>query len=335
MKNITLITLLISMLFLGGCANYKNSMTKLNMETPQADNFTESPENYLLGAGDKIRLTIREAFPPLEQAKIPSSIYHVEVGDILEINFLNNWQFNVTRTVRPDGYITVPLCGDIEARGKTAEELATIIAAYYKQIMSKPYVTVNLYFVNSKRFKDIEGEYIVSTDGKILLPTIGLVDVSGKSLTELAKSIKEKLSKIFYDKLNVSANLTFCANNKFYIGGEIVHPNIYEIDPKLNVLQAIFKAGGVKKTGDLKNIVVIRRKLDNTPEIRVINLSDMMNFAQNITVYPYDIIFIPKTKIASIQSFLDSYLFDLLHLSSTMGFYYSYSHTDDYHVINK
>ncbi len=310
---------------LSGCTAAK--IAKLpRMEGPEKQNtlFLQEPRNYLLGGGDRIRISLTNELLSTEERS--STTYFIEVGDILEINFFNHWQFNVTRTVRPDGYITVPLCGDILVRGFKTSQVATELSKCYSSVIEKPNITVNLYLVKSSRFKEIEGEYTVQNDGYVTLPKVGRIMAAGRTLDNLSEAVVRQLNTIYFDRLSVQTTLTNCANNKFYIAGEIGRPGVYDIDSRLTVLQALFKAGDVKSSGNIQKVVLIRRVADNIPQVRVLDLSRALlenDYCQDIIIYPYDIVFVPKSNIASIRQFLDDYLFDLLHLSTTMGFYYT------------
>jgi len=54
--------------------------------------------------------------------------YSVGAGDVLEVRVWHNDQLSRRVTVRPDGFITLALIGDVPATGKTVEEIATDIA---------------------------------------------------------------------------------------------------------------------------------------------------------------------------------------------------------------
>jgi polysaccharide export outer membrane protein len=53
--------------------------------------------------------------------------------------------------VRPDGMISMPLLGDVQASGKTPVQLADDIADKLKKYLQDPHVTVTLTSMNSKR----------------------------------------------------------------------------------------------------------------------------------------------------------------------------------------
>lgn len=86
------------------------------------------------------------------------------VGDQVGINVWDNAPLNTTATIRPDGTITMPLVGDLQAVNKTPtqlkEEIKTRIAEYVKT--SGLEVTVSVLQWHSYRFT-VSGE--VSSPG--------------------------------------------------------------------------------------------------------------------------------------------------------------------------
>jgi len=55
--------------------------------------------------------------------------YSVGPGDVLEVRVWHNDQLSRRVTVRPDGFITLPLVGDVPCGGNTVEQISTDIAA--------------------------------------------------------------------------------------------------------------------------------------------------------------------------------------------------------------
>ena len=54
--------------------------------------------------------------------------YSVGPGDVLEVRVWHNDQLSRRVTVRPDGFITLPLVGDVPCGGNTVEQISTDIA---------------------------------------------------------------------------------------------------------------------------------------------------------------------------------------------------------------
>lgn len=74
--------------------------------------------------------------------EVATQPYVIGVGDQLSIHVWRNPELSPAVTVRPDGFITMPLLGDINAVGKKPEALATIIDSQLSQDIRNPKVTV-------------------------------------------------------------------------------------------------------------------------------------------------------------------------------------------------
>lgn len=69
--------------------------------------------------------------------------------DVLSISVWENEAISSTVPVRPDGYIALPLLGDVEAAGKTPAQLAESIEARLGEYMPRAEVAVLVTEVNS------------------------------------------------------------------------------------------------------------------------------------------------------------------------------------------
>jgi polysaccharide export outer membrane protein len=82
------------------------------------------------------------------------------VGDIIDINVWEQKDLSTETTVRPDGTITMPLVGDLQARGKTPTQLRDDIKkqlANYLKLQAGNEVTVAVKTYNSYAFT-VNGE---------------------------------------------------------------------------------------------------------------------------------------------------------------------------------
>lgn len=73
-----------------------------------------------------------------------ATAYKIGKSDQLLIDVWRNPELTRSITVRPDGFITMPLIGDILAEGRKPEELAVIISDGLKTIIKNPEVTVTV-----------------------------------------------------------------------------------------------------------------------------------------------------------------------------------------------
>jgi polysaccharide export outer membrane protein len=97
------------------------------------------------------------ALPSSQAADIPKTNtapntaeeYKLGPEDVLEVFVYKEPELSTTVTVRPDGRISLPLAGEIEARGKAATELQDQITEKLKKYISAPVVNVMVKQINS------------------------------------------------------------------------------------------------------------------------------------------------------------------------------------------
>ena len=79
---------------------------------------------------------------PLSPSLVDTGQYRLEPGDVLRIKFIYQPEMDVKVQVDPDGNIAIPGVGELQARGKTAEELATDIETLSSGNLRDPEVSV-------------------------------------------------------------------------------------------------------------------------------------------------------------------------------------------------
>lgn len=80
------------------------------------------------------------------------SDYVIGPGDVLSINVMNEPDVTGKVPVRPDGMITVPLIGEIQASGLTPDKLQNTITTKLTDYVKQPAVTVVVEEMNSRQF---------------------------------------------------------------------------------------------------------------------------------------------------------------------------------------
>ena len=92
--------------------------------------------------------------------------YQIGPEDTLEIDVWKEKDLQREVIVRPDGWITFPLVGNIEAKGKTAQQLQQEITEWLRQYIPNPVVTVSVKKIASYKIFVIgrvnkPGDYVV------------------------------------------------------------------------------------------------------------------------------------------------------------------------------
>ncbi|WIG56996.1 MAG: hypothetical protein OJF61_002784 [Rhodanobacteraceae bacterium] len=80
--------------------------------------------------------------PPVTAHPEAVTDYHIGVDDQLQVTVWQNPELSVSVPVRPDGKITVPLIGDVEAGGQTPTQVSNEIQDKLKAYVRDPQVAV-------------------------------------------------------------------------------------------------------------------------------------------------------------------------------------------------
>ena len=112
--------------------------------------------------------------PPKSDSSVavdPKS-YVIGAQDVLSIKVWREQDFTGLYTVRPDGKITIPLIGDVQASGLTPERLGDQLKQGLTNYINSPDVSVSLQSVGSKKFfitgeVNRPGEYILAVPTKV------------------------------------------------------------------------------------------------------------------------------------------------------------------------
>ena len=81
-----------------------------------------------------------------------TEVYRIGQGDLLTISVFGNPDLTVTVPVRPDGYVSMPLLGDIKAEDKDAATLSAEINEQLSDQLRNPQATVIVAQVNSVQY---------------------------------------------------------------------------------------------------------------------------------------------------------------------------------------
>lgn len=121
----------------------------------------------------------------------------------------------------------------------------------------------------------LQPEYVseVGYDGRLYVPGVGLVSVSGMSLRGLREVVSGELLKK-YKGLTVEVVLEALRAFNVYVSGYVRNPGMYALTPLDTVLSALASAGGVDKKGSLRRVVV-RQRLDSGRTEKEIDLYEM------------------------------------------------------------
>jgi polysaccharide export outer membrane protein len=100
---------------------------------------------------------------------------------------------------------------------------------------------------------------VVDREGRVLLPEVGAVLVSGRTLGEVQDAIQGALRTQFR-RVSADVSLQRLRTVRAYVVGEVVSPGAYDISSLSTPLNALVAAGGVTQLGSLRRIEHYRGK---------------------------------------------------------------------------
>lgn len=145
--------------------------------------------------------------------------------------------------------------------------------------------------------------YLVSNDGTIEFPVLGTLQVGGLTKIECEKMIHDKI-KPYLNAKETPVVTVRMANYKISVLGEVNRPGMFTVDnEKINIFEALAKAGDLTIYGVRDNVKLIRENEKGTKEIHTIVLNDA-----NIINSPYyylqqnDILYVEPNKVKAQNS---------------------------------
>lgn len=108
-----------------------------------------------------------------DNSKVDKKTYVIGENDLLEVDVWKDKEISRTVPVRPDGKISLPLIGEIQASGMTPLQLQDDIAQRLKSFLANPEVTVIVTDPRSRHFNIVgqvakPGEYPLSQSMTVL-----------------------------------------------------------------------------------------------------------------------------------------------------------------------
>jgi len=134
--------------------------------------------------------------------------------------------------------------------------------------------------------------YLVDSDGNINFPILGKIHVEGMTRSELVEMLSSEISKDVKDPI---IYVSF-KNYKITVLGEVKNPGTYTMDSeKINIFQALGRAGDLQLTAQREGIILIR-EVDGTPTYHTINLksAELMN-SDYFFMQQNDVLYVPPS----------------------------------------
>lgn len=288
--------------------------------------------------------------PPAPAAPAQPPEYVLRAGDDLEIRAFQMPELNADVRVRPDGKISVLLLNDVQAAGLTPNQLnQELTEGYASQNFRNPRITVivksfgsqNVYVggeVGLPAALPLRGEL---TAVQAVLQAGGVKEATASDKVTIVHnpqsdsrkaesvSVKDVLSGQKPDLVLQPSDVVYVQKSAInvYIGGEVVHPGMVPLNGDLTVLSGIIQAGGFRPTAKTDSVVLVRDSGKGTPIATKIKLDDVFLSTPHTKLKPFDVVFVPKSRIAKLNQWVDQYIRQMSPATLSVGFSYLFGTT--------
>ncbi|PXW96201.1 polysaccharide export outer membrane protein [Sphaerotilus hippei] len=295
--------------------------------------------------------------------RIPAPAYTLQPGDELDLRFADHPQLDRSLKVQPDGLVTAPLVGSLNALGRTPEALQAELLARYqalapqadeRQYLIRPGDELEVKFAYLPQFNEVVK---VRPDGRITVQLAGTVMAQGLSPEALQAALAQRYRRVLRQPELVVIMRSFTSQaltvvqdgrrretragaedlrpvlalrqsgpTQVFVGGEVLRPGVLAWRPGLTVMQALMEVGGQLPSARLTGVLVLRRRDGQSPEVLRLDLRADLDGtgSQDIALAPTDVVVLPALGVTTLARTLDQYVFNLLPPLRNSSFGFAY-----------
>jgi polysaccharide export outer membrane protein len=212
-----------------------------------------------------------------------------------------------------------------QTRSDLADRLAQVMPGAEVTVILKEGNALAKEFLDTLRSNtDMGSTRIIQVrhDGAVTFPLVGEVSAMGKTLSELSREIEQQYDSVFRGGISLALNLNSSSDGNIAVLGEVRRPGRYTINNPISPFFALAMAGGTLDTAKTSHIVVVKRRPDGRVGWHVVNLDLNANrpLGPEIALAPQDMLLVPKSGVANLNTFVQQYLWRLMPLPTSLNY---------------
>ena len=151
-------------------------------------------------------------------------------------------------------------------------------------------------------------EVVVRPDGRVSLLLLGDRRVVGRTLRELDAEFTADYRELV-PSADITISLSQASGMSVYLGGEVRLPSQQPLHGSLTILQAITMAGGFLDTAQKTQVLLLRKQADGNFRVYELDVEKILAYeAPEVYLNRYDIVYVPKSKIAEANLYVEQYI---------------------------
>jgi polysaccharide export outer membrane protein len=153
----------------------------------------------------------------------------------------------------------------------------------------------------------------IRPDGRISLTEIGEMEADGMTPQQLSRAVESAYARAGRVRPGVAVIVREFAALRVYVGGEVHAPSVVPLRGHLTALQAVLASGGPTRSARLDSVVLLRYRDRETAEVQTLDLRKVMRrAAPDVVLRPYDVIYLPMSRIAKVGTFVEQYVNNMI-----------------------
>jgi protein involved in polysaccharide export with SLBB domain len=163
----------------------------------------------------------------------------------------------------------------------------------------------------------------IRPDGRISMQLVGELELGGKTIAEAVRIVQDAYARELQTP-RVTLQVRSFAGRKVYVTGEVNRPGVVSLPGEMSVMGAIADAGGVRLTGNRKQVVLVRKGPNGLPVMKPLTLLAKGKLAPDayLQLRAYDILLVPETRITRMDRWVEQYIKGLNPVNLSAGFTY-------------
>lgn len=171
---------------------------------------------------------------------------------------------------------------------------------------------------------ELNEEVTVRPDGRISTQLAASIEAAGRTPEDVARSLRAAYEPELKDP-QIVVEVKSYAPVLVDVAGEVNAPGeLSSAGQAPTLLAAIARAGGVRLSGDLYRVLIVRRGAGNRPVVLSTRYQDALSGhdpAANVTLAPFDVVVVPKTGVAEAYVWVNQHIQQFVPVS--WGFSYN------------
>ena len=150
----------------------------------------------------------------------------------------------------------------------------------------------------------------VGPDGRVVMPMSRPIMAAGRTFQQVQGELTAELGTQLRDP-TLAVTPRAYSPEQIYVGGQVNQPGTYTLPGRIGALEALLLAGGMSLGARTKEVAILRRSPYGGMMMRTVNIQNgllnIREYNDNMQLRRGDIIFVPKTALAEVGSFVQAF----------------------------